>query len=242
MWWRPFAVMRSPLRNRGPLLDLVALCGVAGLALLMWQLHVTFEGPDGLQGDQWLFRGGFLLTGLVTTVAVIAAVTHMRSITGRLLGNPVLNWIGLRSYGLYLYHWPIYQFIRKEAGDRADAARVRAGDGDHVRDHRGVATATSRRRSAPAGSARWVHARTCADARRRRPRCGAVARWPAACWRCRCRCSPGSASRFAPLKQSDVAQSLASGEDSVTDVLDAAAERRWRCRRPTRRSPSTPHR
>ena len=35
-----------------------------------------------------------------------------------LLGNPVLNWIGTRSYGLYLYHWPIFQIIRGNAGDR----------------------------------------------------------------------------------------------------------------------------
>ena len=38
---------------------------------------------------------------------------------GRLLGNPVFNWVGTRSYGLYLYHWPIYQIIRGEAGSRA---------------------------------------------------------------------------------------------------------------------------
>jgi hypothetical protein len=35
---------------------------------------------------------------------------------GVLLGNPVLSWVGTRSYGLYLYHWPIYQVIRQEAG------------------------------------------------------------------------------------------------------------------------------
>ena len=28
----------------------------------------------------------------------------------------MLNWIGTRSYGLYLYHWPIYQIIRTTAG------------------------------------------------------------------------------------------------------------------------------
>ena len=35
---------------------------------------------------------------------------------GRLLGNPVFNWVGTRSYGMYLYHWPIYQIIRGQAG------------------------------------------------------------------------------------------------------------------------------
>jgi hypothetical protein len=32
------------------------------------------------------------------------------------IGNPVFVWIGLRSYGLYLYHWPIFQIYREYAG------------------------------------------------------------------------------------------------------------------------------
>jgi hypothetical protein len=47
---------------------------------------------------------------------VIAAVTHQATFLGRFLGNPVLNYLGTRSYGLYLYHWPIYQIIRSYAG------------------------------------------------------------------------------------------------------------------------------
>ena len=54
---------------------------------------------------------GSSLTGLATLM-VIAAVTHQRAMMGRLLGNPVFNWVGTRSYGMYLYHWPIYQIIR----------------------------------------------------------------------------------------------------------------------------------
>ena len=65
--------------------------------------------------NPYLFRGGLFLVGLLT-LFVIAAVTHQGALSGKLLGNPVLNWIGTRSYGLYLYHWPIYQIVRKEAG------------------------------------------------------------------------------------------------------------------------------
>ncbi|MCU0261924.1 MAG: acyltransferase [Ilumatobacteraceae bacterium] len=111
--WRPNAIMRGPLRAKAPLVDLVALLGVIGLAALVWTLHiVTPEGADML-----LFRGGFFLCGLLT-VMVIAAATHQRAVTGRLLGNPVLLWAGTRSYGLYLYHWPIFQAIRGVAGNR----------------------------------------------------------------------------------------------------------------------------
>jgi len=112
MLWRPVAVVRGPLRDKGRQLDLVALAGLAGLAVVAWNFHVTQENGAGYP---WLFRGGFLAVGLCT-LAMIAAVTHRGAVTGRLLGNPVLNWIGTRSYGLYLFHWPIYQIIRTEAG------------------------------------------------------------------------------------------------------------------------------
>ena len=52
----------------------------------------------------------------LATLLVIAAVTHRRSLAGPLLGTSVLLWIGIRSYGLYLYHWPIYQAMRGVAG------------------------------------------------------------------------------------------------------------------------------
>ena len=47
---------------------------------------------------------------------LIAAVTHRYTITSRVLALRPLLWIGTRSYGLYLFHWPIYQIIRKVAG------------------------------------------------------------------------------------------------------------------------------
>ncbi len=112
MVWRPTAVMRGPMRERGPLLDGVAVVGLIGLGALCWFLHIVT--PEG--ADPWLFRGGFVLTGLAT-LAVIAAVTHRRAAMGSLLGNPVFVWIGTRSYGLYLYHWPIFQGIRRVAGN-----------------------------------------------------------------------------------------------------------------------------
>ena len=82
----------------------------------MWNLTLSGDGRStGIRFNPWLFRGGFFLTGLATLM-VIAAVTHQRALMGRLLGNPVFNWVGTRSYGMYLYHWPIYQIIRGQAG------------------------------------------------------------------------------------------------------------------------------
>ena len=111
MVWRPAALLRGPMRRRAPLLDVVAVIGLVALGSLCWYLHIVT--PAG--ADPWLFRGGFLATGFAA-LCVIAAVTHQRSATGRLLGTSLLVWIGTRSYGLYLFHWPIYQGIRRVAG------------------------------------------------------------------------------------------------------------------------------
>jgi len=116
MVWRPMALLRGRARDKGHLLDLLALGGLAALGFLMWTLTLSGVGRNtGIRFNPWLFRGGFFLTGLATLM-VIAAVTHQRALMGRLLGNRIFNWVGTRSYGMYLYHWPIYQIIRGQAG------------------------------------------------------------------------------------------------------------------------------
>jgi len=113
MIWRPVALMRGPLRTKGRMLDGIALVGFVALAAMCWRMYLI--GPDG--ADPWLFRGGFFVCA-VATLMMIAAVTHERALTSRVLSIPVLLWIGTRSYGLYLYHWPIYQLIRNIAGQK----------------------------------------------------------------------------------------------------------------------------
>ncbi len=111
MVWRPVAMMRGPLGEKGRLLDGVALIGFVALGAMFWWMYLL--GPDG--GNPLLFRGGFFLCA-VATLMMVAAVTHQHTITPRLLSIPVLLWIGTRSYGLYLFHWPVYQLIRGIAG------------------------------------------------------------------------------------------------------------------------------
>jgi peptidoglycan/LPS O-acetylase OafA/YrhL len=59
----------------------------------------------------WLYPWGLLLSA-VASVALIAAATHPGSALGLWLDNRIMRWIGERSYGIYLWHWPIFMLTR----------------------------------------------------------------------------------------------------------------------------------
>ncbi len=54
----------------------------------------------------FLYRGGMVLLSLATTI-LVAALAHPACRLGRVLGAKPLRWIGARSYGLYLWHYPV---------------------------------------------------------------------------------------------------------------------------------------
>ncbi|MCQ4088009.1 acyltransferase family protein [Saccharibacillus sp. JS10] len=54
----------------------------------------------------FLYRGGMVLLSLATTI-LVAALAHPACRLGRVLGTKPLRWIGARSYGLYLWHYPV---------------------------------------------------------------------------------------------------------------------------------------
>ena len=113
MLWRPYAIMRGPLRARGGVFDAVALLALVGFGWMCWDIFLIQPGG----ADPRLFRFGLFVAG-VLTLLIIAAVTHPGARANRILGTGVLVWIGKRSYGLYLYHWPVYQIIRNVAGNK----------------------------------------------------------------------------------------------------------------------------
>lgn len=117
IWWRPWLLGRSRVGTRGKLFDFIGFAGLAALGLMMWRFHTVIEGTEtGTIGYDLLFRGGFFLVDLAS-VAVIAAVAHpTATIISRSLGTPFLVWLGRRSYGFYLIHWPVFQFYRRFAG------------------------------------------------------------------------------------------------------------------------------
>jgi hypothetical protein len=81
------------------------MAGIGGLLAVLWFMHAADDR------GALMYRGGFLVVALASAVVVAAAV-HPGAVFGRVLGHPVLVAIGLRSYGLYLWHWPVYMLLR----------------------------------------------------------------------------------------------------------------------------------
>jgi hypothetical protein len=85
---------------------LLDILGFAALGSLGWFcLHLGEFQP-------FLYMGGFALVGLATTATIMAVVHPYTLIGARLLGSAPLRWIGVRSYGIYLWHWPVFMVTR----------------------------------------------------------------------------------------------------------------------------------
>ncbi|GBE26007.1 O-acetyltransferase OatA [bacterium BMS3Bbin02] len=96
------------LRHRLPVIEhkrrWPLFVGVTGLGTLIWMVVAVNDF------DPWLYQGGFLLTAAASTAAIIGVVgsRSLRSI----VGSAPMRWVGLRSYGLYMWHWPVVVFTR----------------------------------------------------------------------------------------------------------------------------------
>ena len=93
---------REPSRATQVTASLIGTVGVVGVvASFIWLSQYTSA----------LYRGGLLVFALVCALAVAGAAVP-GSLFGTVFGRQPLRYIGQRSYGLYLFHWPIFMLLR----------------------------------------------------------------------------------------------------------------------------------
>ncbi len=100
------AALAALLAIRGPArshtarvtIEVAGWVGFVVLALAWTQLSGESET---------LYRGGFLVCGLAAILVIATAVHPNRLLLGSALGFRPLCLLGIISYGLYLWHWPV---------------------------------------------------------------------------------------------------------------------------------------
>ncbi|HEX5199153.1 MAG TPA: acyltransferase family protein [Actinoplanes sp.] len=77
----------------------------AALAVTFWLWHAA--------GDQaaWMYHGGLTLAALATAVVIAHVILQPAAPIARALALPPLVWLGRISYGVYLWHWPLFTFV-----------------------------------------------------------------------------------------------------------------------------------
>ena len=78
------------------LIELLSLCGIAGIVVSALVLNSSTHYP-----------GSAVALPVISTALLIAAgCANQRTLVGRALAVRPMQWIGARSYSLYLWHWP----------------------------------------------------------------------------------------------------------------------------------------
>jgi peptidoglycan/LPS O-acetylase OafA/YrhL len=102
------------------------------------------------QSAGWLYRGGFALYALMTCVVITAAMLPAGPVR-HLLDTRLLRYLGERSFGLYLVHWPVFLAVRQTWPTMWTPLRVVLSLGISL----GIAEASFRFLEQPVRTGRW---------------------------------------------------------------------------------------
>ncbi|QED58634.1 acetyltransferase [Enterococcus durans] len=108
--WPSTRLKKNIPKQAKRILNLAGLISLLALILFFFFLddHYSF-----------VYYGGMFLVSIFCAI-LVAVTAHPGASLDRWLTNPVFTWIGKRSYGIYLYQFPVMIFYEAKVSDIAD--------------------------------------------------------------------------------------------------------------------------
>ncbi len=116
MVWPGHALTTQLTAGARHILDGLGVAGLLAIALLVWRTN---------QYSPFLYHGGLVALS-VASVLVVGAAAHPATRIGRALGRSPLRWLGVRSYGIYLWHAPVIVLTTPAYANGIDPLRALA--------------------------------------------------------------------------------------------------------------------
>lgn len=112
--WPSTRLKKNIPKQAKRILNLAGLTSLLALILFFFLLddHYSF-----------VYYGGMFLVSIFCVI-LVAVTAHPGASLDRWLTNPVFTWIGKRSYGIYLYQFPVMIFYEAKVSDIADHVLV----------------------------------------------------------------------------------------------------------------------